>query len=185
MNILAPENTKLETGNPKLDQRLVAYVAADEEAQSLADLLQSYLTTRLPNYMVPAHFVILPSLPLSPNGKVDYQALPPVEQSVTGQTGSFVAPRNDFEAKLCIIFSQVLGIEKIGANDNFFRLGGHSLLAAQAAVRVKEVFGVGLELRTFLVSPTVAALAKQVESLFSARRSLALSAKNEREEFEI
>ena len=98
--------------------------------------------------MVPSHFVVLDRLPLSPNGKVDYEALPAVGQSLTGQTDSFIAPRNDLEAKLCEIFSQVLGIEQVGVNDNFFRLGGHSLLAAQAAARIKEAFGVGLELRT-------------------------------------
>ena len=110
--------------------------------------------------MVPSYFVVLDGLPLSPNGKVDYEALPAVGQSLMGQTDLFIAPRNDFEAKLCEIFSEVLGIEQVGVNDNFFRLGGHSLLAAQAAARIKEAFGLGLELRTFLESPTVAALAK-------------------------
>ena len=86
--------------------------------------------------------------------------------------------------KLCEIFSQVLGIQRVGVNDNFFRLGGHSLLAAQAATRVKEAFGVALELRTFLESPTVAALAKQIE----IRRSWTddhESEKTDREEIEI
>ena len=77
-------------------------------------------------------------LPLSPNGKVDYQALPAWCKSLTSESDSFVAPRNDVEAKLCEIFSQVLGIQQVGVNDNFFRLGGHSLLAAQAAARIKE-----------------------------------------------
>ena len=112
--------------------------------------------------MVPSYFVVLDGLPLSPNGKVDYEALPPAEQSLAEQTEWFIAPRNDFEVKLCEIFSQVLGIEQVGVNDNFFRLGGHSLLAAQAAARIKEAFGLGLELRTFLESPTVAALAKYI-----------------------
>ena len=94
--IPAPENSRLETRNPKVDQRLVAYVAADEEPRSLADLLQSYLTTRLPHYMVPAHYVILPSLPLSPNGKVDYRALPAAQFSA-GFEG-ITTPRNEVEA---------------------------------------------------------------------------------------
>ena len=131
--------------------------------QSLADLLHSYLSTRLPDYMVPAHFVILEQLPLSPNGKVDYRALPPVQQFVADRIKPIQAPRNEVEAKLCDIFSQVLGREQVGVEENFFRLGGHSLLAAQAAARIKEAFGVGLELRTFLESPTVAALAKHIE----------------------
>ena len=108
-----------------------------------------------------------------------------MEQSLTGQTDSFIAPRNDLEAKLCEIFSQVLGIEQVGVNDNFFRLGGHSLLAAQAAARIKEVFGVGLELRTFLESPTVAELARQIGSLLAVGQPTVQSVKEEREEIEI
>jgi amino acid adenylation domain-containing protein len=181
--ISSPETPKPR--NPKLDQRLVAYVAADENQRTFADLLHGYVNTRLPDYMVPSHFVVLDRLPLSPNGKVDYKALPSVEQSLTGQTDSLLAPRNDFEAKLCEIFSQVLGIERVGVNDDFFRLGGHSLLAAQAAARIKEAFGVALELRMFLESPTVAALVRQVELLSSAGQTTVQSAKDEREEIEI
>ena len=84
----------------------MAYVVADEEEQRLIDLLRSFLSARLPDYMVPSYFVVLDRLPLSPNGKVDYEALPAAGQSLTGQTDSFVAPRNDVEAKLCEIFSQ-------------------------------------------------------------------------------
>jgi hypothetical protein len=113
--------------------------------------------------MVPAHFVILEQLPLSPNGKVDYRALSPVQQFLSAESSLIQAPRNEVEVKLCAIFSQVLGREQIGIEENFFRIGGHSLLAAQAAARIREAFGVGLELRTFLESPTVAALAKQIE----------------------
>jgi acyl-CoA synthetase (AMP-forming)/AMP-acid ligase II len=183
--ISSPENSKPETRNLKLDQRLVAYVVADEEGDTLIDLLRSFLNTRLPDYMVPSYFVVLDGLPLSPNGKVDYKALPAVGQSLMGQTDSFIAPRNDVEAKLCEIFSQVLGMEQVGVNDNFFRLGGHSLLAAQAATRIKEAFGVALELRTFLESPTVAELARQIGSLLSAGQTTGQSAKDKREEIEI
>ena len=162
--IPAPENSRLETRNPKLDQRLVAYVAADEEPRSLADLLQSYLTTRLPHYMVPAHYVILPSLPLSPNGKVDYRALPPVQFSAGSSVST--TPRNEVEARLCAIFAELLGRASVGIDENFFRLGGHSLLAARAAVRIADAFGVNLSLSTFSAKrQRSSALAKKVDSL--------------------
>jgi amino acid adenylation domain-containing protein len=167
------------------DLRLVAYVVPDLDQPLSIDGLRSFLSARLPDYMVPSHFLILGRLPLTPNGKVDYQALPPADQSLTGQRDSFVAPRNGLEAKLCEIFSQVLGIEQVGANDNFFRLGGHSLLAAQVAIRVKEAFGVALELRTFLESPTVAELARQIGSVLSVGQPTVQSVKEEREEIEI
>jgi acyl-CoA synthetase (AMP-forming)/AMP-acid ligase II/acyl carrier protein len=160
--IASPENLKPETRNPKPDQRLVAYVVPELDQPLSIDELRSFLSARLPDYMVPSHFLILGRLPLTPNGKVDYDALALWEQPPAGQRDSFVAPRNDFEAKLCEIFTQVLGIKQVGVNDNFFRLGGHSLLAAQAAARIKEAFGVGLELRTFLESPTVVTLAKHI-----------------------
>jgi hypothetical protein len=144
------------------DLRLVAYVVPELDQPLSIDGLRSFLSARLPDYMVPPHFLILGRLPLNPNGKVDYDALPLWEQARTGQSDLFVAPRNDVEAKLCEIFSQVLGIKQVGVNDNFFGIGGHSLLAAQAAGRIKEAFGLGLELRTFLESPTVAALAKHI-----------------------
>jgi amino acid adenylation domain-containing protein len=168
-----PENLKPETRNPKPDQRLVAYVVAEEEQQSLADLLHSYVSTRLPDYMVPSHYIVLNRFPLSPNGKVDYRALPPAEKSLTARTEEVIAAANEIEMKLCAIFSNVLGIEQVGVNDNFFRLGGHSLLAAQAAARIKETFFVGLELRTFLESPTVAALAKHIEMRIKAAHTTA------------
>jgi amino acid adenylation domain-containing protein len=179
------DNLKSKIENPKSDRRLVAYVVAEEEKQSLVDLLHSYVSTRLPDYIVPSHFVVLDRLPLSPNGKVDYEALPPVGQSLTGQTDSFIAPRNDVEAKLSEIFSTVLGIQQVGVNDNFFRLGGHSLLAAQAATRIKEAFGLALELRTFLESPTVAALAKHIATRIKPPYPTPAVDSTDREEIEL
>jgi acyl-CoA synthetase (AMP-forming)/AMP-acid ligase II/acyl carrier protein len=182
--ISSPENLKPETRNPKPDKRLVAYVVAEEEQQSLVDLLHSYVKTRLPDYMVPAHFVLLEQLPLNPNGKVDYRALPTAHEKVSQPSSSSSTPQNQIQAKLCDIFSQVLGIQPVGVNDNFFRLGGHSLLAAQAAARIKEVFGVGLELRTFLESPTVAALAKHIEIRIKPAHTTAAD-DTDREEIEL
>jgi amino acid adenylation domain-containing protein len=178
-----PENSKLETRNSKLDQHLVAYViSTEEDSQSLRDLLYAYISSRLPDYMIPAHFVVLSSLPLSPNGKVDYRALPPVRFS-TGSAAT--APRNDIEVKLQAIFAEVLGRAEIGIDDNFFRVGGHSLLAARAAARIGDAFGVSLALSTFLEAPTVMGLAMRVASLISSGQTDTESDKDEREEFDL
>jgi amino acid adenylation domain-containing protein len=178
-----PENSKPETRNPEPAQRLVAYLATDEEQQSLKDLLHSYLSARLPDYMIPAHFAILNSLPLNPNGKVDYRALPPIPFA----TGSPIAvePRNEIETKLKAIFSEVLGRADVAMNDNFFRIGGHSLLATRAAARIGDAFGVSLALSAFLETPSVAGLAKEVESLLAAGQANTVSDKEQREEFDL
>jgi amino acid adenylation domain-containing protein len=176
------ENRKSKIENSKSESRLVAYVAADEEAQSLEDLLHSYLSARLPDYMLPAHFVILTTLPLNPNGKIDYRALPPVRFSAEDTAA---APHNDIEVKLQAIFAEVLGRPDIGIDDNFFRVGGHSLLAARAAVRIGDAFGVNLALSAFLETPTVSALASKIAYLFSPGQPSAESDKDEREEFEL
>ena len=176
------DNPKSQIQNPKFDKRLVAYIVASEEGESEIDLLRSYLTAELPDYMVPGYFVILERLPLVPNGKLNYDALPQVTESFTESSASILAPRTEVEAKLCEIFTEVLGRERIGVEDNFFRLGGHSLLAAQAAVRIKNALGVGLDLRAFLAAPTVAALAR---SLASSNVNLVPPIGGEREEIEI
>jgi amino acid adenylation domain-containing protein len=179
------ENSQPETGNPKLNQRLIAYIAADELGDSVADLLHAYTSTRLPDYMVPADFVIVGQLPLSPNGKVDYRALPTVQPFLAADSSANISPGNEVEAKLSAIFSQVLGREQIGIDENFFRLGGHSLLAAQAAARIREAFGVGLELRTFLEFPTVAALAKQIHVRIKTAGTTPIDDGMDREEIEL
>jgi len=180
-----PENPQSGFRDSTSDHRLVAYVVTEDRRQSLADLLHSYLASRLPDYMVPSHFVLVEQLPLSPNGKVDYQALPPVESFLTGQTDSLVAPRNDIEEKLCAIFAQILGREHVGVNGNFFRLGGHSLLAAQAAARVGDAFGVALELRALLESPTVEALAKSLADRIKTANTMPAMDDPDREEIEL
>ena len=134
--------------------------------------------------MVPSHFLILGRLPLTPNGKVDYEALLPPDQLQSVSEGSSRPPQTAVERTLSQIFAQVLGREQVGVDENFFRLGGHSLLAAQVAARVRETFGVTLELRSFLETPTVANLAIQVE-LLSQTREATGGANKEREEIEL
>ena len=159
----------------------MAYIATNEESQSLEKLLRSYLSARLPDYMVPAHLIILSSLPLSPNGKIDYRALPPMPFSAAPTS---VAPRNDIESKLQAIFAEVLGRSDIGIDDNFFRLGGHSLLAARAAARIADAFsGLNLTLSDFLTTPTVKDLAGKIAT--SAGQKNMGSDKDDREEFDL
>jgi acyl carrier protein len=140
-------------------KRLVAYVvcAAGAEAPAAAEL-REYLRGRLPEYMAPSAFVSLSELPLTPNGKVDRKALPEPEVSGPAEE-SYVAPRNSVEEVLAGIWAEVLGVERVGVEDNFFDLGGHSLLVTQAASRVRSAFGVELPPRKFFEAPTVAAMA--------------------------
>jgi amino acid adenylation domain-containing protein len=135
------------------DKRLVAYVVG---AGVTALGLRAGLKERLPKYMIPSSFVMLDELPLTPNGKVDRKALPAPD---SGQAGAeYVAPRTDVEEAIASIWSELLGVSRVGVNDNFFDLGGHSILAMQLAARVHNAFGVRLPLRTVFESPTVAGL---------------------------
>jgi amino acid adenylation domain-containing protein len=127
------------------------------------------LRRRLPEYMVPAVFVELGALPLTPNSKVDRAALPapPVPGAGGGVAGTvaFAAPRDPTEEILAGIWAEVLGVERVGIWDDFFALGGHSLLATRAGARIAAAFGVEVSLRAFFEAPTVAALAARVATL--------------------
>ena len=111
------------------NKRLVAYVVLSKETAVSLHTLRSFLQTKLPDYMVPAAFVVLDALPLTPNGKIDRQALPAPDQTRPSLGEAFVAPRTPTEELLAGIWAHVLGVESVGLHDNFFALGGHSLLA--------------------------------------------------------
>ncbi len=149
-----------ETG----DKRLVAYIVADDrvttERQVYIEQLRQHVSQSLPDYMVPAVFVLLEQLPLTPNGKVDRKALP--EPDMAMQQEEYVAPRTETEKRLCEIWQEVLGIEQVGVTDNFFQLGGHSLLAVKLASAIENALTQSMPLRTILAAPTVA---KQAEYL--------------------
>src|SRR6185436_8527708 len=115
-------------------------------------------------YMVPSAFVALEALPLTPNGKVNRRALPAPDNVRPTLEASFVAPRNSIEETLAGIWSQLLGVERVGVQDGFFELGGHSLLATQLVSRVREAFGVEIPLRAIFEAPTIAGLAERVRS---------------------
>jgi amino acid adenylation domain-containing protein len=183
--VSSSENSKLETRNPKLDHFLVAYVATDDTTVSMTDLLHGYVSAQLPEYMVPARFVILEELPLSPSAKVDYRGLPSLTSLQSSPSTAMLGPRNEVEAKLAAIFCQVLGREQVGIEDNFFRLGGHSLLAAETAARIREALGIGLELRAFFDSPTVAGLANAIKIRLKPANATSGMEDTTREEIEL
>ena len=141
------------------DMYLTAYVVAARGPLPLAGELRAFLKEKLPEYMLPHFYLFLDKLPLTPHGKVDRQALPRPEGSARESDAPFVAPRSAIEAVLAEVFAEVLRVERVGVNDNFFDLGGHSLLATQLISRVRNDFQPDWPLRKIFEAPTVAALA--------------------------
>ena len=140
------------------DAGLVAYVTADRGAPPSADELRRFLRGLLPEYMVPGGFVVLETLPLLPGGKVNRAALPaPGGDGLA--TARYVAPRTPVEAAMAEIWAEVLGLERVGIDDDFFALGGHSLLASRIIARVTRRLGAELSVSALLGAPTVAELA--------------------------
>ncbi len=137
------------------DKRLVAYVVAHEPASLNTDELRLGIGQILPEYMVPAYFVSMESLPLSPNGKLDRKALPAPEK-MRGEA-DYVAPQTPMEKNICEVWSEVLGIERIGVADNFFDLGGHSLLVMTLIGRLKKI-DVSLSVQQIYKNPTVSGM---------------------------
>ena len=148
-----------------MDKRLVAYVVPALGRNPTAAELREFLGTKLPEHMLPAAFVRLPSLPLTSNGKIDRSALPDPAACLPARSAPFVAPRTAVEERLAQIVAALLGRNQLGMEDNFFLLGGHSLLGAQVIVQVQDTFGVDLSLQTLFTAPTLAALSAEIEAL--------------------
>ena len=142
------------------DEQLVAYAVARGELDT--QQWRQQLGEYLPDYMVPAFLITLSEWPLTPNGKIDRNALPEPDQNA--RRTPYVAPRNDLEEEIAKIWSQVLNVDEVGVYDNFFDLGGHSLLATQIASRIRRDLNTEVQMRDLLGEPTVAAIA---EILFS------------------
>jgi acyl carrier protein len=138
--------------------------------------LRARLFEQLPAYMMPSAFVVLPSLPLTANGKVDRKALPVPAAERPELSRPYVAPRDAVEAVIAGIWAGVLGLPQVGVDDSFFDLGGHSLLAMQVVARVRETFRVEVPLRTLLELPTVANLARVLVSRETRPGQLAATA---------
>ncbi|MHC5939081.1 amino acid adenylation domain-containing protein [Nostoc sp.] len=135
-------------------------------ARKLVPQLQTYIAQKLPEYMMPSAFVVLESLPVTANGKVNRRALRAFHDAIKLQLPeNYIPPRTPVEQVLVKIFAEVLGLKRVGIYDNFFQLGGHSLLATQLVSRVRDALSVELPLRSVFEASTIAQLSKMVESL--------------------
>lgn len=141
--------------------QLASHPLSSTRGASFRSSLRSWARERLPEAMVPSRFVVLPELPKLPNGKVDRASLPEPDAEESGQD-SHVAPRTATESRLAQVWQDLLGLPRVGVESSFFDLGGNSLTVLQMTSRVREEFGVRLDLRHFFDSPTVAQLARMV-----------------------
>ncbi|MCA9498197.1 MAG: amino acid adenylation domain-containing protein [Nitrospira sp.] len=146
-----------EQGEPYL----AAYLVARETLLD-GQMIQEFLRTRLPDYMIPTRVTVLPAMPLTANGKVDRKALPEPNPDGMGR-GKFVAPRTATEEILAGLWSEVLKCDSLGIHDNFFDLGGHSLLATQVMSRLRQAFRIDVPLRALFEAPSIARLAEVVD----------------------
>ena len=141
-------------------EQLVSYIVSQLESVDTSSL-RDQLASALPDYMVPAAIMQIDALPLTPNGKLDRKALPAPDWS---DLDAYVAPRTQTEHLLADIWSEVLGIDKVGVNSDFFALGGHSLLATRLVTRIRASFNCRLSLKQVFEAPRIAALAKLLDT---------------------
>ncbi|WP_342366742.1 non-ribosomal peptide synthase/polyketide synthase [Pseudomonas fluorescens] len=145
---------------------LVGYVVLLGDVEGRREWLGTHLAQHLPDYMVPAQWVVLDQMPLSPNGKLDRKALPAPDAAQNAQ--AYVAPESALQKQVAAIWSEVLDVERVGLHDNFFELGGHSLLVLMLKERINKACGISLSVAQLMLNPTVQA---QVNRLQSSTRS--------------
>jgi amino acid adenylation domain-containing protein/FkbH-like protein/FkbM family methyltransferase len=160
-----------EVGRQALAEEAERTVEEVQEAALVVGELKAWLRDELPEYMVPAAYVLLDSLPLTRHGKVDRNALP--EPDECGIEEEHLAARTPVEELMCGIWAEVLKRAQVGIKENFFDIGGHSLLATQLVSRIRETFGIELALRSLFEQPTVASLAEVVEHALRAGQGVA------------
>ncbi len=144
------------------ENRLIAYVAPHQKAIFSVNELRCFLKDKLPEYMLPAAFVVLEALPLTPNGKVDRRALPTPDNLRPELANNYQAPQSEIEKTIARIWQQVLQLEKVGIHDNFFDLGGHSLLVVQVNNKLKEILQRDLSVIEIFQHPTIKSLAEHL-----------------------
>jgi acyl carrier protein len=141
------------------EHQLVAFLTPVQTPDVGSSQMQRFLRMSLPEFMVPAAFVWLDELPLTPAGKVDYRRLPQLESVTEARETEFFAPRTPIEQALADLWSELLGVEKVGIHDSFFDLGGHSLLLVKMNARLEQQFQLSLPLGILFEAPTVEQLA--------------------------
>jgi amino acid adenylation domain-containing protein len=141
------------------DKRLVAYLVPQPQQQPTEREIRTFLESRLPDYLIPTAIVMLAALPLTTNGKVDRRALPAPETMRSSPEASLLAPRDELERQLTVIWERVLNVHPIGIRDNFFALGGHSLIAVRLFAQIEQTWGQNLPLATLLQKQTIEELA--------------------------
>lgn len=146
------------------ETRLMAYWIRKSSSEATTTGLRKHLEQRLPTYMVPSMFVELPTFPLTPNGKVDRNALPRPDTNRPDLDTGYVAPESSVEVFLTNIWREVLKHDRVGVNDNFFDLGGHSLLVMQVISRINSGLGTQIPISTLFYFPTIAQLAEQISA---------------------
>jgi amino acid adenylation domain-containing protein len=144
-------------------QRLIAYVISNNGDLRI-DELREFLQQKLTEYMVPSSFVVMEILPRTPNGKVDRRALPDVDSTHTDANETYIAPRSATERTIANIWQEILKVEKVGINDNFFGLGGHSLLLVHAQSKVSDALRVKVSMLEMFKYPTISALAEHLST---------------------
>ncbi|MBD2601502.1 MULTISPECIES: hybrid non-ribosomal peptide synthetase/type I polyketide synthase [Microcystis] len=174
-----------ESDRPE-DRALVAYVVLNDPACTTQSL-REFVKRQLPDYMIPAYWLVLENLPLTNNGKIDRRALP-LPNPELHRSVDYVAPDNPTQEAIAAIFGQVLKLEKVGIDDNFFEIGGNSLQATQVISRLRESFALELPLRRLFEQPTVADLALAVTDIHATLQKLQTPIDNlsgDREEIEL
>jgi amino acid adenylation domain-containing protein len=160
--------------NASGEHLLVAYMVPRRQVSLNPSALRTFLRAKLPNYMIPAVFIQMDTLPLTPGGKVNRHALPTPGYERPELDTVFIAPRTPTEDLLMGIWGTVLGLERVGIHDNFFALGGHSLLATQVVSRIREAWQVEIPLRILFEVPTIAGLAAWIEAAHQSEQDLSV-----------
>ncbi|MEV4743490.1 non-ribosomal peptide synthase/polyketide synthase [Streptomyces sp. NPDC049555] len=157
--------------NDGRDLRLIGYAVPEPDATLTPDTLRGRLRALLPDHLVPAAVVVLPTLPLTAHGKIDRTALPDPDSPAPGVLSAAARPRTPREETLCALFADVLGLQEVGIDDNFFDIGGHSLLATRLVSRIRSTFDTDLPLRSLFETPTVTGLAGVLDTTQGAGRA--------------
>ena len=147
------------------DTYLVAHLVSREGSPPAADDLRAYLRERLPDFMIPLHYLALDEFPHTPNQKIDRKALPAPQYDAHASDTTSAGARTPTEKTLARIWSEILGVSRIRVHDDFFELGGQSLIAIRLISRVREALDVDVPLKSLFATPTIAGLAATLDQL--------------------